>query len=318
MRPVLSSVLQAVRRFRRCGALAVALWGAGAVAQGLLTVQVGGRDALLAGPDDCGASSQVTWTTTITSGLACQDLVLWVTTSTSCGTAPGAGDLVVGTVSSASWISQRTGNFSLLVSALPVFSASDAGGCPLSGVDQKHLICGYSKYSALSDCSGTFSQPIEVKATTPPTVTFDSRPPNPPSLGTVSPLDQALLVTFTAPSDAVTAGLEYRVEGEPGFTQGPEGSASEGALRLTGLENGTRYEVRVWVEDAVGNRSPASPLGAGTPVQSFGFFRTYQDAGGAETGGCSHAGAAAPLLLALLSLWPLARRRSARAGKGDA
>lgn len=303
---------------RRCGALALGLWGAVALAQATLIIKVGGRDSLTAGPNECASSVQVTWETTVTSGLACQDLTLWVTTGNSCGTAPGASDLVLDPpVSSTVWISQRTGTYSIQVGDLPIFSASDAGTCPLNGVEQVHRVCGYSKYT-LTDCGGTFGQPTEVKPTTPPTLTFDAKPPATPSISAVTPLDGALLVTYTAGADADTIGLDYRVQGDPDFAPGPEGPSTAGPLQLSGLQNGTTYEVRAWAKDSAGNKSGESGIQSGTPVLSYGFFKTYKDAGGAEDGGCSHAGTAAPLLLALLSLWPLARRRFGRAGKGDA
>jgi hypothetical protein len=79
--------------------------------------------------------------------------------------------------------------------------------------------------------------------------------------------------------------------------------------RVSGLTNGTEYDVEVTALTQGGNESPRSTIVSGTPTQIDDFWRLYQADGGREQGGCA---AGAGGLVAILALVPLAWRRRRR------
>jgi Synergist-CTERM protein sorting domain-containing protein len=139
------------------------------------------------------------------------------------------------------------------------------------------------------------------------TFLFDRARPPTPTAPTVTPGDGALRVSWTA---VAGSGLTYRVEATPQGVAGAVPVRSEEvtgtSVRLGSLEIGTPYDVVVIAISEGGNESAASPQVTGIPVQVDDFWRLYRNAGGAEEGGCSTAGAST---LALLAFVPFALRR---------
>lgn len=270
-----------------------------------ITLNVNNNTSVSVGKNDCNATLTFNWTVAATGSSACtdhQDLVVWVTKTSSCGTDPAAGDATVGTVPQSTWSSTGTGSLTLAVSALPVFAGTT---CPVSDIQQDMKVCAYAKYLPL----GAFTC-LEAKPSTSPTITYDSQAPAAPVINSVVPQDGALVINFTASTDSSLVTVAYEDAVGP-YTNGPSGPAASGSIRLDGLTNGTTYAVLIYAEDAAGNQSPASNVVVGTPVQSYGFFESYQQAGG-RTGGCAAAPAGALPLLALA--WMSRRRRRSPLG----
>lgn len=286
--------------------LAALVTATGAGAQQTLTLTVNSGTAVSVGKNDCNATLTVNWTIAATGSSPCtdhQDLVIWVTKNSSCGTDPAAGDTTVGTVTQSTWASTGSGSFSLDVSQLPVFAGTT---CPVNDLQQDMKVCAYAKYLPL----GAFTC-LEAKPSTVPTITYDSQAPAAPVITSIVPQDGALVINFTASTDSSLVTVAYEDAVGP-YTNGPSGPASSGSIRLEGLINGTTYAVLIYAEDAAGNQSAASNVVLGTPVQSYGFFESYQQAGG-QTGGCAAAPAGALPLLALA--WMSRRRRASPGGK---
>jgi hypothetical protein len=81
---------------------------------------------------------------------------------------------------------------------------------------------------------------------------------------------------------------------------------------VSGLTNGTLYDVRIYGEDAAGNFTDPSDVVQATPVASEGFYKTYRREGGADRGGCGDIGGGGMdwrLALLGLGILPLLRRR---------
>lgn len=84
--------------------------------------------------------------------------------------------------------------------------------------------------------------------------------PDAPSGLTISPADEALTLTFSLGADGgspITA-IEYQLDGGAWV---PAGSLSS-PLTITGLDNGTSYDVRVRVVNAIGDGDPTDPVSA--------------------------------------------------------
>ena len=136
---------------------------------------------------------------------------------------------------------------------------------------------------------------------------FDRAKPGTPNPPTVVPGDGALRVSWPA---APGSGLSYRVEVVPRDTPGAEPFRSEDvtalSVRMSNLEIGREYEVRLIVISQGGNLSAPSEPALGVPAAVNDFWETYRNAGGAEEGGCSTTGGGT---LALLAFVPFALRR---------
>jgi hypothetical protein len=302
MRPLISLMRAAIP-------LAALLVAAGAGAQATsITLDVNTKTTQLLKKTDCNLPLTINWTLPATGSSACTsdhaDLVIWVTKATSCGTDPAAGDFTVGTVPQATWSSTGTGNFPLKVTDLPVFAGAT---CPLADQEVDMKVCAYAKYLPL----GAFTC-VEARPATVPTITYDSKPPERPTIDSVVPQDSALLVYFTAATGSASVTARYGPTVDSLIDTQPV-DASAGSLRIGGLTNDTTYGVFVYALDDAGNRSIDSEPGHGTPVKSYGFFDDYTSAGGA-TEGCAAAPAGA---LPLLGLGWLSRRRR-RPSRGGA
>lgn len=277
-----------------------------------ITLNISGQSAVSVNSDDCAVQLTVNWTATATGVTPCSELTVWVTSQSTCANAPPAtGDQLLGTVAQNTWVTQGTGTFNLPVSGLPVFGTST---CPVANVEQTMRVCAHAKYN--NSITGTCgSGDADLKPSSPPTIFYDTKAPVVPGISSVGGLDGALQVAFTTTSDASQVIVYFRPDGTTtDFVEGARGPVSSGIIRQGGLTNGVRYEVRIKVEDAAGNLSNPSGSAFATPQRSFGFFTTYQDAGGQEVG-CAAAPAGALPLLALG--WLVARRPRRRTSSGD-
>lgn len=189
---------------------------------------------------------------------------------------------------------------------LPLF-AGDAGvACGTAGHDRKWNVCGsYAPF----DFTGLACATTRTKDSSPPTIRYDSLPPAAPTINSVEGLDGALAINVSGDADADT--FIIRVEAPDGnvITKDFPGG---GTIRVDGLQNNTVYSVTAVAIDLAGNESPPSAAMEGTPRATAGFYRHYRDAGGSETGGCSHAGAVLAAWAALAALVAVARRRRSR------
>lgn len=247
----------------------------------------------------CNAEVRVDWTSTITLNL-CSDMRLWVT-ELECGEKPGATDVSFTSVSQAD-LAKLTGNFNVKLSELPGFKYGDAGViCGTEGVEKSHRICGSVSVTNLSSV-------CTVQSTSSLSAIYDTRPPVSPTIDEVNAQDGALALKVTASSDAIIVRVEVRPQGTADFVERASFSPTSGSsVRISGLTNGTTYDVQARSEDAASNRSAPSELVSGTPELTKGFWARYRDAGGAQQGGCQ-AVHGFPLLLAG-GLWLLQRRK---------
>jgi hypothetical protein len=184
---------------------------------------------------------------------------------------------------------------------------SAAGKTPgdCTGSDLRVYVC-----LRLLDASGS------AVATASAGITFQLERPPPPVGLSVGVGEQALYVSFSAGSAttaAPAASKTYQAfAAAGGVTHASAESSSTTDLRVGGLENGTTYDVWVVAYSEAGNPSDASALAAGTPQPVSDFYDLYQSSGGAERGGCSHAGGTGELALVAIA-WATrlrARRRT--------
>jgi hypothetical protein len=202
-----------------------------------------------------------------------------------------------------------SGNYGTAISVGSVVAALVLNACdPTATSTQTIALC-------VKNLSGSTEVPSGPKAVG--SIVLDTRRPKEPTAVSASPGDSALDVSWTrgstVPVDSgsytATARACASVGARPctGATKTCDASVgSTTSCRITGLSNGTEYEVTVVAFSAVLNPSVASAAAYGSPVPVDDFWRHYQNAGGHETGGCGSGGAG---LLALLSLLPLALRR---------
>ncbi len=138
------------------------------------------------------------------------------------------------------------------------------------------------------------------------TIIFSVQKPAKPTGVVVEPADGALVVSWSAPSNAT----EYVVHADP-VTAGADVSHETGRVtstsdqRIAGLVNGVTYDVTVVAYSAGGNASDPSDPVPGTPQPVDDFWDRYRAAGGREQGGC--ASGPAGLLGMLLAAAALAR-----------
>lgn len=249
----------------------------------------------------CNAQVSVTWTSTIVLGL-CSELKLWAT-ELECGDAPGVTDVRFTSVSQSA-LAARTGDFQVNVIDLPGFKYTDAGvTCGSEGVEKAHKICG-----SVSVGGGTTTGACTIQQASSLTMTYDTRAPVAPVITSIVEQDSALLVKFTATADTTVVHVDAKKLGDATFTERGQLAVSTGtSIRITGLVNGTTYDVQTRAEDAALNISAPSEAFPATPRRTKGFWATYREAGGSETGGCS-AVHGLPLLLAG-GLWLLRRKK---------
>lgn len=183
-------------------------------------------------------------------------------------------------------------------------AGKSAGDC--QGSDFRVYVC-----VRLLNSSGT------AVATASAAIKFQlERPPAPVRLS-VAAGEKALYVSFspgTATTAAPAASKTYQAfASAAGVTHASGETTSTSDVRISGLENGTTYDVWVVAYSEAGNPSTASELSAGTPQHVLDFYDLYKSSGGSESGGCSHGGLAGLLsLIATVGLVRWTRRRERR------
>ena len=231
---------------------------------------------------DCNSTHVVAWTMTLPQVQVCSGPTFWITAST-CGDGPVAPDYTLVPLPQST---DRQGQFTTpALGNFPGFNGAD-GGSPCGGqFNLTHYICGSVKYSTIA--CGSSGDTI-YRAAAPATVVYRGKPPDPPQKPDLTALDSALQVGWgSSPVDAVTIHVLLRESGSPlDFTDVADPSATVSSVKVSGLQNGTTYEVRLTAEDAAGNVSNPSDSSFATPVASAGFFGTYKQEGGQEQGGC--------------------------------
>jgi len=261
-------------------------------------VQVNGITRV--GPFDCNNSLSIQWgipTVAVIPGARCGTPTFWITSGT-CGDIATSGDLVL-QPSTPIGTTDTSGTFnSVPVSSLPLQTADAGGGCGNLSANVTLFVCAFLKYNVTSFGCGT--NDAILRATNSPTIQYRGALPLSPTLNSVTPQDAALVVNVSASSDANLVHVELRPLGQGDFAEVATFTPDKNSVRVTGLQNGTTYEVRVFVDDGVGNNSPPSATLTATPVASDGLFQTYRRDGGTETGGCGSAlpaGLGVPLVL---------------------
>jgi hypothetical protein len=249
-------------------------------------VQVSGVTRI--GPAHCNSSLTIQWgipTPAVIPPTVCTAPQFWITSGSCLDTGPASGDLVLRPTFSTT---DRSGTFNpVAVSDLPLQTADAGGGCGNLATNVTLNVCALVKYNTLGLCGS--SSDATLRATNSPTIQYRGLPPATPTLNDVTPQDQALVVNVSASTDANLIHVEMRPLGQGDFAEVTTFTPDKSSTRITGLTNGTTYEVRVFVDDGVGNISPYSATLQATPVQSDGFFQTYRGFGGRETGGCGSA-----------------------------
>ena len=164
----------------------------------------------------------------------------------------------------------------------------------------------------LLDSSGT------TVTTSTASIRFQLTRPPPPTGLSVGVGENALYVTFTTGTTttaAPAASKTYRAFASAGGSTFQSGeTTSKSDVRISGLENGTTYDVWVVAYSEAGNASQTSEKSAGTPQQVYDFFELYKQQGGVESGGCSH-GDASSLTALLATAWVMRRIGARRCGR---
>jgi hypothetical protein len=272
-----------------------------------LTLRAGSdaTDTFLLKATDCNLELVVTWTYHYNVGFLCTPLKLW-STEGECGEAPGTNDVRYDDVSQLVITNTRTGTFTVPVAELPGFKSGTETPCGSRNLNKTHKVCGVIEY-AQTTCGFTTQPKLQAS---PLKIVYDTVAPSPPVITDVTALDQSATVTFSADTDSAYVLAEVRAQGSADFVSAGEVVASAGRIKVTGLVNGTTYDLQLRARDANGNVSePSAPVPV-KPIRTVGFWGAYRDAGGTDPGGCSTAPGLVPGLLLLWPLWR--RRRSAR------
>ena len=138
-------------------------------------------------------------------------------------------------------------------------------------------------------------------------------PPTPASVA-VSPGDTVLHVSWKQGSGGTGTTDGYRVfwgphNGTLASSHDVSGSGTNG-YDISGLSNGTDYDVQVAALTKGKNESTRSDIITQSPVVVNDFWRLYKADGGREQGGCATGAGSLVALLALAPLaWPRRRRR---------
>lgn len=256
-------------------------------------------------PADCSLVLRVRWQYVTSVGILCTPLKLWGTDG-ECGEAPGVADVRYDDVPALRVTSAREDGFDVRISELPGFKPGTATPCGSANLSKTHKICGVIEYSQTS-CGFTTQPKLSAS---PLKIVHDTLPPTAPVVTGTTALDGSIRVSFAVDSDTQVVLAEVRPQGTTDFTSGGEAVANAGAIRVSGLTNGTTYDIQLRAKDGAGNVSPPSDLVASTPIRTIGFWGAYRAAGGTDQGGC----ASAPGLLAggAWIAWVALRRRRRR------
>jgi hypothetical protein len=255
--------------------------------------------------DSCDTLRTVNWTLTTTATQLCSSLVFWLASgSGTCSDRPDSSAKEVAKLTESQLASTRSGQVQFKVSELPGFK--DAVTCPAEGREDAYQMCASIKLPGGTfgtECGSGSYQKGDIN------IVYDAKPPDAPSIGTVSPLDQALSVRVNVPDDANRVKLLIeRVDGTGSRTI--EQSSDQTLFSVKNLENDVPYRVTATALDAADNESAASDSQEGTPIHTRGFYDRYVEAGGQEMGGCSAATGSLTggWVLVALGFWLSSRR----------
>lgn len=263
-------------------------------------------DTYTFGAAQCSTTLTVRWQYNTNIGTLCSSLRLWSTDGT-CGDAAGTNDVKYDDVPAITVTGIRSGTFSVKISELPAFAKADTTTpCGGDRISKTHTLCGSIDYSTVG-CG--FSTALKLSAS-PLKLVYDTLPPTAPTITGLQGQDGAIKVEFTHDSDTTVVIGEVKGPSDTDFSYAGEAAASTGFVRLTRLNNGDTYDVRLRGKDASDNISDPSDIASATPVRTVGFFGVLREKGSSEQGGgCSVGGPLMPLgLLALARA--LARRRT--------
>ena len=250
-------------------------------------------DQLVIGASSCGTSRVVYWVWNQIGTQACNNMRIWATEN-SCGNEPASGDKEYDSISVALFRQiGSSGSFTIHVDDLPGFAKSGTT-TPCGGamtLTKEHKICA-SAPTALQ-CglqNNTFTAASALR------IIYDAQPPNVPIISDVLSQDKALKVDFSTSSDTTHIIPFVRPQGTTDYARRPTISLGTGRqIVVDGLLNGTTYDVVLRAVDGANNESADSEPGSGTPRRTVGFWGTYREAGGTDTGGCSTGLGLAPL-----------------------
>lgn len=265
------------------------------------------------GPANCGQLFVVQWGIPTPAQITqiCAVPEFWITAGF-CGDHPndhpgGASDIVL-TPNSPLDLSSRSGTFNAVgVNDLPIFHTTDGGGTCGSYANNTTLyVCGSVPVPSSGLGCGT-TTPFH--ASNPP-IQYRGLPPPGPTSFDVAALDSALKVNVSAsPTEVAIIHVEMREAGVGDFAEVATFSPVVGNTKISNLQNGTAYEVRVYDDDGVGNYSDRTAVITATPVASDGFYETYRRLGGEDTGGCGSALPGALGVPLVLGVYRLLRRK---------
>ncbi len=159
----------------------------------------------------------------------------------------------------------------------------DSGMTCGSGVENDYYLCIDFEYE-YSDIGGDRTDRYYGGAA----IRIDFTPPAAPTLDDVLAGEENLKVQWTVPDDDDRAGyyVYYRVAGSDGdYSYVTVTGADANEETITGLTNGTTYEVRVSAYDEAYNEGEASEMKEGTPEPINDFYEYYRGAEGGEDGG---------------------------------
>jgi hypothetical protein len=257
--------------------------------------------------EPCNYSRTVTWTVN-TSGTICGDLEFWFVSGTSCPETRASDTPEFTRVTQATLASTRTNTFTFESQDLPAFNGTNAVTCPAEDREDEYRLCASLKLGtaviSTDPCSTTSAQKAnEFK------VFYDAKPPAPPSIDNVAPLDKALSVRVSTSDDTSRVKLLVARADGTGSREVIQ-SVDQPLFRVENLENGVPYKLTATALDAVSNESAPSDEQTGTPIFTRGFFDRYVEAGGQEMGGCGAAAGslAGGWVLAVLGFWLSSRR----------
>jgi len=136
--------------------------------------------------------------------------------------------------------------------------------------------------------------------------------PTAPTGVNVEPGEGRLIVTWTASTGGAVLADRYFARATPvgGGSSIDSGTTNGTRATITGLANGTPYDVVVFALSVGGNPSDASAAAEGTPIETDDFWEFYRNQPGAhEEGGCGVGGEGPLALLGISALLAALRRR---------
>jgi uncharacterized protein (TIGR03382 family) len=289
--------------------IALTFSASAALAQTTGTIVLSGptNDTTIRVPKEpCDLTRTVNWQVT-TSSVICGDLEFWFVSGTSCPETRASDTPQLTRVTQSTLASTRQGNFTFRIQDLPTFTGTSAPTCPAADREDEYRLCASMKLGtaviSTDACSTTSTQKANDFK-----VFYDAKPPVPPSIDNVAPLDKALSVRVSAPDD--TSQVKLLVERADGTgSRTVRQSVDQPLFRVENLENGVTYRLTATAVDAADNESAASEVKEGTPILTRGFFDRYVEANGQEMGGCGAAGGLmGGWVLAVLGFWLSSRR----------